>query len=213
MFEKVVHILHKAEEGLLAFLLAAMTLVTFTQVVARYVFNSGWIAALEITTFLFAWLVILGISWGIRIHSHIGVDVIVKLFPNPAQRILGLVAALAGITYAGLLLYGGWAQISEVLYPFGIEVEDIPMPFGDHEEEQKLPLWVPYSVVLIGFAMVIVRLLVAKWQIVTGTHTGLMIGDEGKDVLEAYADSEAKEDADLFSSTSVKKTDDREGTK
>lgn len=30
---------HRLEEGLIAFLLAAMTLITFAQVIARYVFN------------------------------------------------------------------------------------------------------------------------------------------------------------------------------
>ena len=72
MLQKIVHILHRVEEGLLAFLLAAMTMVTFSQVVARYVFNTGAVWALELTIFLFAWLVILGISYGIRIRSHIG---------------------------------------------------------------------------------------------------------------------------------------------
>ena len=42
------------EESVLAFLLAAMTLVSFTQVVARYGFNAGWGGALEFTRILFA---------------------------------------------------------------------------------------------------------------------------------------------------------------
>ena len=35
-------------------------MVTFIQVVARYVFNAGWPAALEFTRILFAWLVLFG---------------------------------------------------------------------------------------------------------------------------------------------------------
>ena len=75
MAGRLIGALHRIEEGLLAFLLAAMTIVTFSQVVARYVFNTGAIWALELTTFLFAWLVILGISYGIRVRAPIGVDV------------------------------------------------------------------------------------------------------------------------------------------
>src|SRR3546814_8306373 len=37
-------------EGLMILLLAAMTLLTFSQVVLRYVFNSGWCWALDATT-------------------------------------------------------------------------------------------------------------------------------------------------------------------
>ena len=34
-------VIERLEEGVLAFLLAFMTLLTFTQVVLRYVFNTG----------------------------------------------------------------------------------------------------------------------------------------------------------------------------
>ena len=64
----------QVEEALIAFLLTVMTLVSFTQVVARYVFNFSFVWALELVTFLFAWLIFLGISYGVRVGSHIGVD-------------------------------------------------------------------------------------------------------------------------------------------
>ena len=69
---------HRLEEGLIAFLLAAMTLVSFSQVVARYVFNYSFTWALELSMVLFAWLIFLGIPYGVRIGSHIGVDSLVK---------------------------------------------------------------------------------------------------------------------------------------
>ena len=73
-----------------------MTLVTFSQVVARYVFNSGAVWALELTVYLFAWLVLFGMSYGVKVHAHIGVDAFAKLFPQPVQRILALAAVAAG---------------------------------------------------------------------------------------------------------------------
>ena len=45
------------EEGLVIVLMAAMTLVTFMQVVARYVFNYSFVWALELTGVMFAWLI------------------------------------------------------------------------------------------------------------------------------------------------------------
>jgi len=177
---------HKAEEALLALLLAAMVLVTFIQVVLRYVFNSGLLWGLELTTFLFAWLVILGISYGIRVHSHIGVDALVKLFPPAGQRTFGLVAVLAGIAYAGLLLYGAWDHVIGIVYEYEIEAEDL-----------KIPLWIPQSVLLIGFAMMIWRLSVLGFRILTGRDVGLTLGDEGRDAMAAYADHDDPEAEDL----------------
>jgi hypothetical protein len=48
--------------AIIAMLLGLMTVVTFANVVARYAFNSNILWALELTSFLFAWLVLLGRS-------------------------------------------------------------------------------------------------------------------------------------------------------
>ncbi len=167
--------LHRLEEGLLAFLLAGMTLVTFTQVVARYVFNTGATWALELTIFMFAWLVILGSAYGIRIHAHIGVDAFVKLFNNPVQRILGLVATLACLIYAGLMLYGSWDQVFGVIWEIDIESEDL-----------KVPLWIPMGVLVWGFALMIWRLLVVAYHIAVLGEVGVLLGDESRDALEQH---------------------------
>ena len=61
----------KLEESLLALLMAAMTLVTFVQVVARYVFNYSFVWAMEFTGVLFAWLIFVGMSYGVLSLIHI----------------------------------------------------------------------------------------------------------------------------------------------
>ncbi|MYG28385.1 MAG: TRAP transporter small permease subunit, partial [Boseongicola sp. SB0677_bin_26] len=53
------------EETLIAALLGLMTLLTFANVVARYVFNSNILWALELTVFAFGWLVLLGASYAV----------------------------------------------------------------------------------------------------------------------------------------------------
>ncbi len=45
---------HRAEEGLIALILGLMTVLTFIQVVLRYVFNSGSIWQLEANFYLFS---------------------------------------------------------------------------------------------------------------------------------------------------------------
>jgi len=184
MLQKIVHILHRAEEGLLAFLLAAMALVTFSQVVARYVFNTGVIWALELTTFLFAWLILMGMSYGIRIHTHIGVDAFVRIFNPPIQRLLGLVAIIAGLLYAGMLLFGSWEQVS-LMFEIDMESEDL-----------KVPLWVPLSVLIIGFILMIVRLLVIAWRVLVYKESGLLLGDEGRDAIEQFSEDDNGGDND-----------------
>ena len=68
----------------------------------RYVFNSGLIWALETTTYLFGWLVLLGISIGVRTNRHIAVDLLSNRVPAAARRALSLFAALLSLLYAAL---------------------------------------------------------------------------------------------------------------
>ncbi|WP_047949029.1 TRAP transporter small permease subunit, partial [Pseudomonas aeruginosa] len=41
--------------------------------------------------------------YGVRTAGHLGVDVLVKLASRPVQRVLGVIACLACLGYAGLL--------------------------------------------------------------------------------------------------------------
>jgi C4-dicarboxylate transporter DctQ subunit len=96
------------EETIIAFLLGAMTLVTFANVIARYVFNSNILWALEVTVFMFAWLVLLGASYAVKKSAHLGVDAIINLVGPEARRIMGLMSAAACVIFAFLLLKGAW---------------------------------------------------------------------------------------------------------
>jgi len=116
----------RLEEGLMAILLAGMTLLTFVQVVLRYVFNSGLLWALEGSTYMFAWLVLIGVSYGVRAHSHIGIDAAVKLLPAAGRRAVGLLALALSLLFAGLMLYGSY-QYEYRLYRLGVDAQDIPV--------------------------------------------------------------------------------------
>jgi C4-dicarboxylate transporter, DctQ subunit len=174
--ERLGRIVNAREEGLIAFLFAAMTLVTFSQVVSRYVFNAGAVWALELTTYLFAWMVLIGISYGVKVNAHLGVDAFVRLFNSRVQRIFALIAVVAGLAYAGILFIGSWEYVGK-LYKIGIEAEDL-----------KISRWIPMMALPIGLSLLFIRIAQAGWMIVTGRKTGLMIGDEAQDAIRQHLD-------------------------
>jgi len=157
----VLRALDRLEEYLTAALLAAMTLLTFAQVVMRYVFNSGLIWALETTTYLFGWLVLLGISIGVRTNRHIAVDLLSNRVPAAARRALALFAALLSLLYAALMVYGSWNLIVQ-LRLFGSLAHDIP-----------LPRWILLSSLPIGFALLGLRIFQVLIGVIRGTSEGL----------------------------------------
>ncbi len=169
-----------AEQVAIAVLLAAMVLVTFVQVVLRYVFNSGFLWAVEFTTFAFAWLVLFGVSYGVKHAVHLGVDAFVRLFPTAVQRAFGLLAVLAGLAYAGIMFAGAWDYVGK-LYRIGIHATDLPVP-----------RWIPYGILVVGTALLFLRLVQAGVRIVRGERTGLL-ADEARGTIREILGEEAGE--------------------
>lgn len=181
------------EETFIAILLGAMTLVTFAAVVARYVFNSGILWALETTVFLFAWLVLIGVSYCVKVNALLGVDIVAASLPQPARRILGLFAVAASLAFAVLICIGSW----EYWLPFvgnrsWYEVNDIPAfeavqwlaPYlNDGERWEKLPRFIPYFALPLGMTLLVFRLLQVGWRVWTGRQDMIVASHEVEDAL------------------------------
>jgi len=164
--------INKLEEYFIALLLAAMTLITFSQVIARYFFNSGAVWALELTTYLFAWLVLFGMSYGVRVGAHIGVDAVTRLLPSIWQRVFALLAALLCITYCILLFIGGIEYVYTI-YDLGIPSEDLP-----------IPQWIPYSILPIGFILLFFRFTQVIFKILTRKQMTLLANEAQEAIQE-----------------------------
>ena len=172
--------LKRLDEWLIAILLAAMTLLTFTQVVMRYVFNSGFTWAVELTTVLFAFMIFIGISYGVRVGAHIGVDALVKLFPPGIRRLVSILAVLLCLVYAGMVIYGSWQYVMKMKM-VGIELEDM-----------AIPMWTVRAILPIGFALLVLRFLPILYNLVTGKSDRLHLADEVEEALKLKAMEENK---------------------
>ncbi len=154
--------LERIEEGLVAILMATMTLVTFMQVVARYVFNYSFVWALELNGVLFAWLIFIGMSYGVRVGAHIGIDAVVRTLGDRAARLVGMLAALLCIVYAVIVTVGGWLYVKK-MYEVGILMQDLPVP-----------QWVPRLILPLGFALLAFRFLQAFLALARGESKSLL---------------------------------------
>ena len=212
----------RIEETLIAVILGVMTLLTFANVVARYGFNSNIFYALELTVFLFAWLVLLGASYAVKKTLHLGVDALVNTAPRQMRRGMGLFAVLICIAYSALLLKGAWDYWAPFAnlpptegrwFPTGLvekfrgrgwyETKDIPVPFfltwlegvfNDGAEYEKLPKLVPYIILPISFALLLFRFVQAGLRMLRGQQELLIVSHEAEaDVAEAAEKLKAQE--------------------
>jgi len=167
----------RLEEGLIALLLAVMTIVTFMQVVARYVFNYSFVWALELVTFLFAWLIFLGMCYGVRMGSHIGVDALVKVLGPRAARAVTALATVLCIVYSVIVFVGGWNYVAR-MYEIGTYAQDLP-----------IPLWVPRLALPVGFGLLAIRFAQVLYRVVVGKEAHLL-GDEAEEALKQRVEDE-----------------------
>ena len=172
-------ILDRLEELIIMTMLALMTLLTFTQVVMRYGFNSGYTWALELTGLFFAVMIFVGVSYGVRVGAHIGVDALVKLMPSGPRRATSIVVVLLCLLYAGLVIYGSWIYVSK-MREVGIELEDLP-----------LPIWIARSILPLGYALLALRFGQVLWALVTGKSDSLHLGDEVAEAMKLKSEEAA----------------------
>jgi C4-dicarboxylate transporter DctQ subunit len=204
-------IVSEIEETAIALILGLMTVITFVNVVLRYGFNTGLIWGLEAVTFLFAWLVLFGMSYAVKVTAHLGVDAVVNLFGEGPRKILALMAGVICVIYAGLLLKGAWDYWAPFAgldattgrwFPTGFEnsrdqgwyeVIDIPIPewlrfiepmMNEGEAYEKLPRFIPYVMLPFGAALLLLRFVQAVVKVATGEQKALIVSHEVEDAVE-----------------------------
>jgi C4-dicarboxylate transporter DctQ subunit len=182
------------EENAIAILLGLMTVITFANVIARYVFNSNILWALEVTVFLFAWLVLLGMSYGVKKSMHLGVDVVINAVSPGVRKTLAVISVVCCIACSALLLKGSW----DYWFPFAstrafYETEDVPMPdflqffsgwLNEGERYEKMPRFIPYFILPLGTALLTYRYLQAGWRIFKGETDSLIASHEADESLD-----------------------------
>jgi C4-dicarboxylate transporter DctQ subunit len=213
--DRIKSFIDRIEETLIAVLLGLMTVLTFANVAARYVFNSNIFFALELTVFMFAWLVLLGASYAVKKNAHLGVDAIINMLRPNSRRILGLLAVFVCIVYAMLLLKGAWDYWAPYAnlpptegrwFPTGFvekfrgqgwyETQDIPVPFffgwlsavfNDGEAYEKLPKVIPYMVLPLSMALLLFRFCQVALAMWVGKIDTIIVSHEVEDDVEEAA--------------------------
>ena len=195
----------KVEETIIAVILGLMTIITFANVVARFL-DSNILWALQLTVFLFAWLVLLGASYCVKINAHLGVDLIVNAVSPPVRRVIGLFAVSVCLAFSFMMLKGAWDYWANFAnlpgtegrwFPLGFEesyrdkgwyeVDSVPLPevlrwmedvFNEGEEYEKIPRLIPYAVLPLSMALLVYRFAQAAWMIWTGTSDRIVASHE-----------------------------------
>ncbi|HSG57763.1 MAG TPA: TRAP transporter small permease [Paracoccaceae bacterium] len=208
-------VVHEFEETAIAVMLGLMTLLTFVNVIMRYVFNSMVIWGLEVVLILFAWLVLFGITYAFKVTANLGVDAIISIVSPRARYVLALLAAACCLAYAMLIAKGAWdywapfaglQQTTGHWFPTGFdagtrdraffETDQVPMlewlrfledAINQGETYSKLPRAIPYMILPIASLLMLFRIIQVTIRIVKGEQQSMIVSHEVEDALDEMA--------------------------
>jgi len=146
-------------ELIAAWLLAAITALTFISVVLRYAFNWAIPDSFDIGRNLLG----IAIFWGIALAAyrgeHITVDLLWGALPPRARRTMDAFAAIVSLACLGVF---AWSMAGKVLSTY----RDNVLTFDIH-----LPVWMFYAVAWLGLALCVPLLLLRLWRQLRQPHS------------------------------------------
>lgn len=191
--------MHVIEEHILITIVALIMFVSFGQVIARYGFNTGWSAALEFNTIMFSWLILLGMSYGIKTNLHLGVDILLKALPKPLEKFLILFGALCIVAYGLILLDAFWLEAMGVkvrggaleywskMYKIGIGSEELRYPEWAQQAfglQERVHRWLVLLALPLGLALIVLRGLQAFVDVARGKRKMIISAHEAEELVE-----------------------------
>ncbi|MDO4786110.1 MAG: TRAP transporter small permease [Fretibacterium sp.] len=135
------------EELLGALILSVMLVVTFVNVVTRYLITYPLAFTEEITISMFVWIVLLGTSMAFRRNAHLAMTFFYDLMPRGLKKFCFLLSTAACIAFFALL---GWLGALQVLDEWAL---------GVTSDALAIPACIYSSAIPMFSALVIVRIL------------------------------------------------------
>jgi TRAP-type C4-dicarboxylate transport system permease small subunit len=128
-------------------LIFASVLVTCQMIFVRFVLNASTIWQTEAVVYMMIAATVLGLPYVQKLRGHVNVDLVPLLLPRAVRRVLAVVVLIASLAVAGLMAWYGW-ELFHIAWERDWKSDTV---WG-------VPLWIPYSVVPLGFVLYILQL-------------------------------------------------------
>ena len=128
-------------ESVLCVLISALSIVTFSQVVARYVFEAPLSWSEELARFLLLWLAMLSGAYAFKIKSHFALQFVTKIVPSKIQKLISVLVSLLVISFlSGFVFYS-------IKFVLGVK--------GHLAPALQIPMEIPYSSSIAGSSLML----------------------------------------------------------
>ena len=157
-------------EYISVFIIALMVVVVFLQVIFRFIIKSSLAWSEEMARYLLIWITFLGASIGIKRKSHIGVEVVVNLFPEKMQQWIRIITnAITMVFFIALMTWGRRLLI---------------IVSKQRSPAMEISMAIPYAAILVSSALII---LYISYNILLDISS--LTKEQNKELLRQKGDS------------------------
>lgn len=135
----------KIEEWIALVCLVVMSMLTFANVVSRYIFKASFSFSEELTTYLFVLLSLVGAAIAAKRRAHLGLSILTDSVSKTTERYLKIFAYLISVLFSVALFYYGILMVKNQII------------LGQVTVGMQWPEWVFGSFVPIGAFFITIR--------------------------------------------------------
>jgi TRAP-type C4-dicarboxylate transport system permease small subunit len=110
-----------------AIILSVMAVVTFLNVITRYVITYPLAFTEEITVSMFVWLVLIGTSMGFRKNAHLAMTFVYDAMPARVKKVFFIMANMTCLLFFALLSWLGSIQVWDE-WSLGVTSDALAIP-------------------------------------------------------------------------------------
>mgnify|MGYP001205824863 CR=1 FL=1 len=139
-------IFKKPLETVLCILLSFLTIITFSQVIARYVFEAPLSWSEELARFILLWLAMLSAAYGFKIKTHFSLQFIVNRTSFKLTKYVYFYVTLIVSLFLIIFIY------YSLIFVMGVN--------GHLAPALQIPMEIPYSSTIVGGLLMLYYVLV-----------------------------------------------------
>ncbi|MBA7655543.1 hypothetical protein ES703_63449 [subsurface metagenome] len=125
-----------------AYTLLGLIGFTFVSVIMRYVFSTPIKGSDEVSRYILAFVVCIGLAYALKAGAHVRTTIIVERLPEHINRKLEIPIYLIGVVFAFVWTWSMWV----------LAIRDYVSGYTTFSA-LEVPLWIPESVAAIGFTL------------------------------------------------------------
>lgn len=149
---KLIKRLNKIEDGLVAFTLLGVAMLTFVETALRYTVSYTFTWFGEVANYTIIFCTYLGASIGVKYGTHFSMEALTEFTPDRVSHILKTVAYLISGCTTILFIY------------FGIKHLITLQSFGVKSSAMQIPMFIPYISIPLFSIMMSFRFFVQSYK-------------------------------------------------